>query len=142
MESPHVDLIVLSEGEIIIRNVINALGNEEALKKVKGIWFKTSSGQIIRNEKEGLVDNLDIFPPPALDLFNMEKYFPSVMIRGKKIAHLLTTRGCPFECSFCETKLTFGRSFRYHSRKRVISELENLINAGFTSFQFYDDIFT
>lgn len=142
LESPYVDLIVLSEGEIIIRNVINALDNEKALMSVKGIWFKNSSGQIIRNEKEGLVDNLDIFPPPALDLFNMEKYFPSVMIRGKKIAHLLTTRGCPFECSFCETKLTFGRSFRYHSRERVITELENLINAGFTSFQFYDDIFT
>jgi anaerobic magnesium-protoporphyrin IX monomethyl ester cyclase len=140
--SPNVDLIVLSEGEIIIRNVINALGDEEALKKVKGIWFRTSSGEIIRNEKEGLVDNLDIFPAPALDLFDMEKYFPSVMIRGKKIAHLLTTRGCPFECSFCETKLTFGRSFRYHSRKRVLDELEDLINSGFTSFQFYDDIFT
>jgi anaerobic magnesium-protoporphyrin IX monomethyl ester cyclase len=142
LASPDVDLIVLSEGEIIIRNVINALGDEEALKKVKGIWFKSSSGEIIRNEKEGLVDNLDILPPPALDLFGMEKYFPSVMIRGKKIAHILTTRGCPFECSFCETKLTFGRSFRYHSRERVISELENLINAGFKSFQFYDDIFT
>ena len=139
---PDVDLIVLSEGEIIIRNVINALGNEEALKKVKGIWFKTSSGEITRNQKEGLVDNLDIFPPPALDLFEMEKYFPPVHIRGKKVVHMLTTRGCPFKCSFCETKLTFGRSFRYHSRDRVISEIESLINAGFASFQFYDDIFT
>jgi anaerobic magnesium-protoporphyrin IX monomethyl ester cyclase len=140
--SPDVDLIVLSEGEIIIRNVINALGDEEALKSVKGIWFKTSSGEIIRNEKEGLADNLDIFPAPALDLFDMDTYFPPVHIRGKKVAHLLTTRGCPFKCSFCETKLTFGRSFRYHSRERVMSEIENLMSAGFKSFQFYDDIFT
>jgi len=122
--------------------VINALGDEEALKSVKGIWFKTASGAVIRNEKEGLVDDLDIFPPPALDLFEMDKYFPPVHIRGKKVAHLLTTRGCPFKCTFCETKLTFGRSFRYHSRKRVFLELENLMQAGFTSFQFYDDIFT
>ena len=140
--SPDVDLIVLSEGEIVIRNVINALGSEEALKKVKGIWFKTSSGEIIRNEKEGLADNIDIFPPPAIDLFEMEKYFPPVHIRGKKVTHIMTTRGCPFKCTFCETKLTFGRSFRYHSRERVISEMEGLIDSGFKSFQFYDDIFT
>jgi anaerobic magnesium-protoporphyrin IX monomethyl ester cyclase len=140
--SPDVDLIVLSEGEIVIRNVINALGDEKALRQVKGIWFKTSSGDIIRNEKEGLADNIDIFPPPALDLFEMKKYFPPVHIRGKKVTHMLTTRGCPFKCTFCETKLTFGRSFRYHSRERVISEMEGLINSGFKSFQFYDDIFT
>ena len=47
--SPDIDLIVFSGGEIIIRNVINALGDEKALREVKGIWFKTSIGEIIRN---------------------------------------------------------------------------------------------
>ena len=58
------------------------------------------------------------------------------------MAHLLTSRGCPFKCTFCETKLTFGRSFRYHSTERVLAEIEHLIAQGFDSFQFYDDIFT
>ena len=137
-----VDMIALSEGEIIIRNVMNALGDEAALASVKGIWFRTASGEIKKNCREALVDNLDIFPAPALDLFEMQKYFPPVYIRGKRVAHLLTSRGCPFQCTFCETKLTFGRSFRYHSTERVISDLEALIEQGFDGFQIYDDIFT
>ena len=139
---PHVDMIALSEGEIIIRNVMNALGDDEALASVHGIWYRTASGEIRQNPREVLVDNLDIFPEPALDLFEMKKYFPPVYIRGKLVAHLLTSRGCPFECTFCETKLTFGRSFRYHSTERVIVELRKLIDQGYDSFQFYDDIFT
>jgi radical SAM superfamily enzyme YgiQ (UPF0313 family) len=139
---PEVDIVVLSEGEVIIRNVMNALGNEEELREVKGIWFRTRSGQIVANPREGLVTDLDILPPPALDLFPMRKYFPPVYVRGRRVAHLLTSRGCPFKCTFCETKLTFGRSFRYHSTERVIEDLEQLIAAGYESFQFYDDIFT
>ena len=141
-QSPDVDMIVISEGEIIIRNVMNALGNEERLKQGKGIWFRSSTGEIIRNEREGLVADLDIFPPPALDLYELEKYYPSVYIRGKKVIHLLTSRGCPFRCTFCETKLTFGRTFRYNSTERVLSELKAYMNRGYDSFQFYDDIFT
>jgi anaerobic magnesium-protoporphyrin IX monomethyl ester cyclase len=139
---PDVDMIALSEGEIIIRNVMNALGSEEKLTHVNGIWYRSSSGEIVKNPREDLVDNLDIFPEPALDLFEMHKYFPPVYIRGKRVAHLLTSRGCPFQCTFCETKLTFGRSFRYHSTERVIRELGALVEAGYDSFQFYDDIFT
>jgi len=140
--SPDVDIVVLSEGEIIIRNVMNALGSDPKLDKVKGIWFRRQDGEIQRNTREVLVDNLDIFPPPALDLFEMEKYFPPVYIRGKKVAHLLTSRGCPFQCTFCETKLTFGRSLRFHSVDRVLDEVEALLDRGYTGMQFYDDIFT
>ncbi|MBL8018343.1 MAG: cobalamin-dependent protein [Leptospirales bacterium] len=139
--SPHVDIIALSEGEVIIRNVMNALGDVEKLKKVKGIWFRHGS-EIIQNERESLVDNLDMLPPPALDLYEMHKYFPASHVRGRKVAHLLTSRGCPFKCTFCETKLTFGRSFRYHSKERVIEDMMSLVKQGYNSFQFYDDIFT
>ena len=140
--SEAVDMIVLSEGEMVIRNVMNALGDEDSLREVKGIWFRSKTGEIIQNMREGLVDDLDIFPSPALDLFEMDKYYPPAHIRGKRVAHLLTSRGCPFKCTFCETKLTFGRSFRYHSTEKVIEDLENLISLGYDSFQFYDDIFT
>lgn len=141
-ESPDVDMIALSEGEIIIRNVMNALGDDEQLASVPGIWFRARDGEIRKNAREVLVDDLDLFPPPALDLFEMDRYFPPVYIRGNRVAHLLTSRGCPFRCTFCETKLTFGRSFRFHSTARVMADLEKLIEQGFDGFQFYDDIFT
>ena len=140
--SPFIDMVVLSEGELIICNVMNSLGDENKLKQVKGIWYRGSDGEIIKNEREILVDNLDIFNKPALHLYEMHKYFPPVYIRGKKVAHLLTSRGCPFKSTFCETKLTFGRSFRYHSTDRILEELSGLIAEGYDGFQFYDDIFT
>jgi anaerobic magnesium-protoporphyrin IX monomethyl ester cyclase len=140
--SPDIDVVVLSEGEIIVRNLMNALGDEDKLTDVKGIWFRRVDGEIQQNEREVLVDNLDIFPAPALDLFDLELYFPPVYIRGKKVAHMLTTRGCPFQCTFCETKLTFGRSLRFHSIERIVDEIEQLINKGYDGIQFYDDIFT
>ncbi len=141
-ECPHLDLIVLSEGEIVVRNVMNALGNEERLREVKGIWFRAADGEIVRNPREGLVSDLDILPRPALDLYRMDRYYPPAHIRGRKVAHFLTSRGCPFQCTFCETKLTFGRSFRYHSTERVMTEIAGLIEAGYDSIQFYDDVFT
>jgi anaerobic magnesium-protoporphyrin IX monomethyl ester cyclase len=140
--SEHVDIVALSEGELVIRNVMNALDDETKLSKVKGIWLRKASGEIAKNERESLIANLDLLPPPAWDLYEMEKYFPPVYLQGRRIAHLLTSRGCPFQCTFCETKLTFGRSFRYHSTDRVVKELETLIGMGFDSIQFYDDIFT
>lgn len=141
-QSPYIDMIVLSEGEIVVRNLINALEDEDKLVKVKGIWFRKKDGTIHKSPREDLVDNIGIFPSPALDLFDMNKYFPPVYIRGKRAAHLLTSRGCPFKCTFCETKLTFGRSIRFYSTERILDELESLIALGYDGFQFYDDTFT
>jgi radical SAM superfamily enzyme YgiQ (UPF0313 family) len=140
--SPHLDMVVFSEGEIVIRNVMNALGDEKKLNEVKGIWYRRADGGIQKNSREILVDDLDIFPKPSLDLFELYKYSPPIYVRGKKVAHLLTSRGCPFQCTFCETKLTFGRSFRYHSVERIVEDLKALCAMGYDGFQFYDDIFT
>lgn len=142
MESQSVDLCVLSEGEVVIRNVMNALALNTGFDDIRGVVYRNEKGEIVKNCREALVEDLDILPLPAIDLYEMEVYFPPVHVRGKKVAHLLTSRGCPFQCTFCGTKLTFGRTIRYHSIGRVIKELEHLINQGFDSFQFYDDIFT
>ncbi len=139
---PSLDIIVLSEGEIIVRNLMNALGDDEKMRQVRGIWFRSPDGRIFRGEREGLASDIDLFKPPAIELYKMDAYFPPAHIRGKRVAHLLASRGCPFQCTFCETKLTFGRSFRYHSTDRVIAELEALIALGYDGFQFYDDVFT
>jgi anaerobic magnesium-protoporphyrin IX monomethyl ester cyclase len=140
--SPYFDMIVLSEGEIVVRNLMNALGDEDKLREVKGIWFRAASGEVVQNPREGLVGDLDILLAPALDLYDMERYYPPAYIEGSRVAHMLTSRGCPFKCTFCETKLTFGRSFRYHSTERVLHDMELLMARGYNSFQFYDDIFT
>ncbi len=141
-ESPHVDISVLSEGEVSVCNLMNALGDQEKLAQVKGIWFRSDSGEIVRNEPEKLIANLDILPFPALDLFPMEKYRAAVHIRGKKVAHVFSSRGCPFRCTYCNSKMALGRRLRYFSTERVLKEIRQLAEKGYDGIQFYDDTFT
>ena len=138
-----VDVIVISEAEISFCGVAAHCDDDEALQEVKGIWFKSETGKVIKTPRQPLIDDLDSIPKPALDLYPMEQYYPAVHVWGNKVANYVTSRGCPYECTFCEAKMTFGRTFRYHSPDRVIADLNALNDRyGFDSFQFYDDIFT
>ena len=138
-----VDVIVISEAEISFCGVVANSGDEDALRQVKGIWFKTAAGELIKTDRQPLIDDMDSIPKPALDLYPMEQYYPAVHVWGNKVANYVTSRGCPYECTFCEAKMTFGRTFRYHSPDRIMADLNTLNDKyGFDSFQFYDDIFT
>ena len=52
----------------------------------------------------------------------------------------MTSRGCPFDCSFCCVTGMFGRKYRYRSTENVLAELRPDTTAGSTDF-FYDDNF-
>jgi radical SAM superfamily enzyme YgiQ (UPF0313 family) len=78
-------------------------------------------------------------PFPAIELLEHKKYknpFTSAITTS-----LFTSRGCPFQCTFCD-RPAMGRSFRYHSSDRIIKEIERFLNLGIRSFTFYDDTFT
>ena len=142
ISNKNVDFIVISEAEISFC-ALSANLNTDEIKNVKGIWYKDDEGKIIKNERQPLIQDLDSLPAPALDLYPMKKYYPAVHVWGNKVANYVTSRGCPYECTFCEAKMTFGRTFRFHSPERIIEDLNNLNEKyGYDSFQFYDDIFT
>ena len=138
-----VDAIVISEAEISFCRLLSAFENEAALARVNGIWFKDRDRQVVKTARQPLIQELDSIPAPALDLYPMDRYYPAIHILGNRVANYVTSRGCPYECTFCEAKMTFGRTFRYHTPDRVIADLNYLNDRyGFDSFQFYDDIFT
>ncbi|MBN1689171.1 MAG: radical SAM protein [Candidatus Omnitrophica bacterium] len=144
MQSPHLDCLTTSESEISFSRLVSYVEDIEAWSTFKGVVYRhPKTGEIIKNEHQPLMKDLDSVPFPALDLYPMRKYYPAVYIRGKKVATLVTSRGCPYNCTFCNAKMTYGRTLRYHSEKRVINELDYLMDRyGFDSFQFYDDMFT
>ncbi|MCZ2809095.1 MAG: radical SAM protein, partial [Candidatus Bathyarchaeota archaeon] len=89
------------------------------------------------------IQNLDELPYPAYHLLPIEKYRPGKSIFGKKILPIITSRGCPFQCSFCVTSRMVGKRFRARSPKSVVDELEWLKNEhGAEAFCFYDDALT
>lgn len=54
---------------------------------------------------------------------------------------MLTSRGCPMRCAFCETVGVWGRTVRWVPYETVKREIEEVVGLGFTAIQFYDDIF-
>lgn len=142
LSSPLVDFITYSEAEISLCRLLQVLHKPEEWQNVKGIAYRNGD-KIIVTERQPLIDNLDSLPMPALDLYPMDKYYPAIHVRGRKVGNYVSSRGCPYECTYCEAKMTFGRTFRFHSTARVVEDLKYMTKMyGFDSYQFYDDIFT
>lgn len=139
----EVDFIVISEAEISFCRLAGSCEDPGAYAAIRGIWWRDRAGALVRNERQPLIADLDSVPLPALDLYPMHLYYPPVYVWGKRVANIVTSRGCPYECTFCEAKMTFGRTHRFHSEDRALADLDFLNRRyGFDSFQFYDDIFT
>ena len=139
-----VDIGVIGEGEITFLEIVNILKAKRlkdsfpALEKVKGIVFK-NNGRLFLTEPRELVSNLDEFPPPAVDLLRPGQYYGCNL--AAPYMTMVTSRGCPYNCSFC-SKEPWGRSFRCHSARRVVDEVEHLVsNMGIKAIDFFDDTF-
>ena len=143
IQNRFVDFIVVGEGEIIFKNLLDALANNNSdLTKILGLAWKKDS-QTIVNPPEKLITDLDQLPLPARHLFDLSKYFPSAQLRGKRTFHIVTSRGCPFNCGFCSCHKTFGRSYRFMSARRAIEEIKFLKDKyNIDGLHFYDDTLT
>ncbi len=133
-----VDFVVRAEGEETLPELIQNMNDPKGLRNVKGITFR-SNKQIVRNPDRPCIEDLDALPRPAY------KYFPLDMYRlfGRRILPVVTSRGCPFTCSFCVTHKMYHNTFRMRSPKNVVDELEWLKNTfGAEAFSFYDDMLT
>jgi radical SAM superfamily enzyme YgiQ (UPF0313 family) len=86
-------------------------------------------------------------PFPARDLSDFERYLsPPGLIRGwasARHASMLSSRGCPFRCTFCASHLQLGRRFRQRSVDNVLAELDHLVDRyAIRGVYWVDDIFT
>lgn len=138
---PEFDIGVISEGELTAVELAEAIENNKPLEQIKGIVFKKDQ-KIILNPSRELIENLDSIPFPARDLLPMEKYF-DVFTKEKKFTTILASRGCPFNCTFCDRNNRMGNKWRFRSPKNVIEEIKSIQqNYGINEFMFFDDNFT
>jgi len=142
----NVDAVAIGEGEEIVKNLIENFPN---LRKVKGIFYK-ENGKIYKNPPQPRIVNLDSLNFPSRDLLEMEKYINNwhlldsvdVNLRGTNI---IASRGCPFNCSFCQPTLRtlFGDVVRKRSPENVIKEINRIVNQyELDGIFFHDDTFT
>ena len=90
--------------------------------------------------------NIDDFGRPDWSSIDPRTYpvAPHGMIaHAHPIAPIITTRGCPYSCTYCSAPITAGKRMRYRDPKNVVDEIEMLVNDfGVKEIQIEDDNFT
>jgi len=133
----YFDFVVRGEGEKTIVELMEWLADPrpEEIKNILGLSYRIGQ-KFFHNPDRPLLssEELDQLPFPDFNL-----------IRGYKIKEVVpmqTSRGCPFDCTFCSVTAMFGKEYRFRSLNSIMSELEELNkqNPG-AKFFFYDDNF-
>ena len=135
LEKSKADCIVRSEGEIVTWNLIE---NNFDLPNIKGIAY-LSEGKVTFTPEEDKIKDVDALPFPAYHLLpDLDLY--KNRSRRHPIAPMVTSRGCPYGCSFCGSAYT---GWRARSPKNVVTEIEYLIrNFNVKQIDILDDNFT
>lgn len=146
-EFSQFDLLVVGEGEYPLLEIYRAITDKTSFSGIRSVVYRLGD-EILINSRREPIDRLDQLPFPDRHLVDMTKYRNSHVSRGvsrrfTRIAEIVTSRGCPYECIFCSSKIVHSRKVRFRSASNVIEEMEYLIeNFGVTHFSFLDDTFT
>jgi len=136
---PYVDFVVRGEGEFTMLELVESLKKREEPKSVLGLSYRSKSGVIKENPPRPPIMDLDALPIPAYHLLPMSKY----TFQGLRFATMVTSRGCPFQCVFCSSSKICGKKWRGRSAKKVVDEMEFLIDKyKVNCIEFLDDTFT
>lgn len=135
----HFDVVVAGEGELPFRRII------EHLKQGNNITADCP-GICLPNEKheKACHPNLDELPFPAYDCLipNLQYYSKTARIVKSYMAPILTSRGCPYSCIFCD-KSVHGTNYRARSAESIIDEVKWLHGKyGIRQLDILDDNFT
>lgn len=133
---PGIDLIVVGEGEETIRELVPVAADRDAWPRVRGIAF-AANGAVHYTGKREFISDLDALPLPARHLLPLSRY----QAMGFPIS-LITSRGCPNQCIFCQGCHMVGSRVRNRSPERVVDEIEAILSYGFQRINFADDFFT
>ena len=135
------DAVVPSEGEGALTDLARRVHDGRDPSGIPGLIVRRG-GRLVRGPPRPFLRDLDELPLPAWDLVEMERYLSQWQrATGERRAAVLTSRGCPFDCSWC-SKPTFGRTFRQQSPERVVAELRALKDRYRVDYvRFCDDVF-
>lgn len=134
---PEVDFVCIGEGEILVFELMEALDGKREFSGIKGLVWKDKDGNIVRNEGSGYVANLNLLPQPAFDLLPYEKYY-SMIGTGASTGVLCSSRGCPYQCTFCSKPFS---TYRGRTVENIIDEMRLYYDRGIREFMFFDDMF-
>ena len=131
----HKVVCVIGEGEITLGELMERWENNEPIDKVNGIaYYDEEQQKVVVTPGRALIEDLDVLPFPKHDLFLWE---------GKRMAGLLTSRGCPYKCNFCVLDAASRRKVRCRSAKNIVDEVEMILEShpSIDTVWIHDDAF-
>ena len=133
---PEIDIVALGEGEQTALDFADAVRTGRPYSSVQGIVYRDGSMPTATIPRTP-VEDLDTLPHPS-------RHYESFGVdRAAQLQYILTSRGCPAACTFCDSPMFWGRAVRYRSAEDVVRELKFLRDEiGLIYVSFRDDTFT
>ncbi|MFC1491917.1 B12-binding domain-containing radical SAM protein [Nitrospinota bacterium] len=126
----HVDFVVKGEGEGPLLELLNALQGRRSFEDICNLSYWSGGqclqGRKIHNPNRSFVKDLNEFPIPD---FGLVQGWDSDCI-----ASIMTSRGCPYDCTFCSVTAMLGRGYRYTSEDRVLEEIRRYRDQDYIFF--------
>lgn len=136
------DFVVVGEGEETVYDLATALKENKACKDISGLLTREGHHVV----KRPYIKDLDTLPFPDWAQMEPRTYKKAPhggFVKKFPVAPITSTRGCPYECTFCASPDIWGRRIRYRSPKNVVDEIEYLVNEfGVREIHFEDDNLT
>jgi anaerobic magnesium-protoporphyrin IX monomethyl ester cyclase len=148
-ELPHFDSIVVGEGELVFTELVKCLAKGEDFTHIRGVYTRDSIKPFVENpthDKRFLarvsvpaayVDDIDSLPLVDRKYIRQNRYY-NIIGSSDDLATIISSRGCPYRCTFCDVPI---KSYRERSPASVCDEIEQCLAMGYKEIRFYDDLF-
>ena len=135
------DIAVLGEGEYASIELCEYAAGLRDLEDIQNIVYLRDK-QIVQTAPREPAD-LDLLPHPNRDLIDVNMYRDLLIVNNRlPYTTMITSRGCPFTCSFCTSPTVWTRKVRQRSVNNVLEEIDILVSKyGIKYISFQDDIF-
>jgi len=111
----HCDYVAIGEGDVSFPALVEAFSKGDSPENIPGLVYRLPDRTIHYSEPEKFVDYANL-PSPDFSLSPQ-------LSHGEIPPIVVTSRGCPHDCSFCSVTCVFGRHYRFKTKEQVIAEL-------------------
>jgi len=128
-DCPSADFAIIGEGEESFYQILRGVPSED----ISGLIYRDATGNVHENTKR-ITENLDSLPFPKFKKFELDKY-------QEQSIPILSSRGCPFKCVFCQQSSLLSKNWRGKSARAFVKEIQYWNEQGYTAYQILDDNF-
>ena len=129
MQDKNIDYIVLSEGEERLPKLLKAIDADKGFEDIDGLCYRVDGEWRVQPHTGIGIEDLDTLPWPDYSDFDMSRYLnwtqrytQNFQFQQLPVGLMMTSRGCPYKCTFCQVPVMFD-GVRLRSPDSLVKEL-------------------